>query len=121
TERARLDFVFNDQNAQRAYVDVCVPAASSTCPELLRARAARDGAAAARAEDGKRLRYPGPDLVPFAIEALGRLGDDAVALLRACAPEDPVERSRVLGSAWQSLSALLQTRNAELLLAAESA
>ena len=120
-QRARLDVVFNNQNAQRAYIDVCVPAAFSTCPELLRARAARDGAAAGRAEDGKRLRYPGPDLVPFAVEALGRPGADAVALLRACAPEDPADRSQVLGSAWQSLSALLQTQNAELLMAAESA
>ena len=119
-ERARLDVVFHNQNAQRTYIDVSIPSAFSTCPELLRARAARDGAAAARAEDGKRLRYPGPDLVPFVVEALGRPGADAIALLRACAPEQPEERSQALGSAWQALSATLQTQNAELLLAAEA-
>ena len=95
-----------------------IPTASSACPELVRSRAARDGAAAARAEDGKRLRYPGPDLVPFAVEALGRPGAEAVALLRSLAPTEPEERSKALGAAWQSLAVILQIENAELLLSA---
>ena len=41
TERARLDVVLKAQNAQSAYVDVCLPVASPTCSELLRSRAAR--------------------------------------------------------------------------------
>ena len=63
-ERARLDVVFHIQNAQRTCVDVCIPVAFSTRPQLFRSRAARDGAAAVRAEDGKRLRPPGPDWCP---------------------------------------------------------
>ena len=117
-ERARLDVVFQDHNGQTVYVDVSVPAASTTCPATARTRMARDGAAAARMEDSKRLRYPGPTLVPFVVEALGRPGSDAVALLRSFAPTDPEERSKVLGCAWQSLSVLLQTENAELLMSA---
>ena len=120
-ERARLDVACIDRRGRRSYADIVVPTAASTCPELVRARAARSGAAAARAEDKKRLRYPGPDLVPFAIEALGRPGADAVNLLRALAPADPEERSAALGSAWQSLSVTLQIGNAELLLAAAAA
>ena len=120
-ERARLDVAFIDLHGRRAFIDVVVPTAASTCPELVRARAARSGAAAARAEDGKRLRDPGPDLVPFAVEALGRPGTDAIELLRALAPTDPEERSVALGGAWQSLSAVLQMGNAELLLAAAAA
>ena len=56
------------------------------------------------------------ELVPFAVEALGRPGRAAVFFLRSVAPADPEQRSAVLGSAWQSLSVLLQTENAELLL-----
>ena len=82
------------------------------------ARAARSGAAAASMEDTKRRRYPGPNLIPFVVEAMGRPGDDAVALLRSFAPADPSERSVVLGSAWQALSVLIQMENAELLLSA---
>ena len=117
-ERARLHLVFSNHQGRRAYADIVNPTASSDTPELVRARAARDGAAAARAEDGKRLRYPGPDLIPFAIKALGRPGADAVSLLRAFAPTDPEERSQVLGAAWQSLSTVVQMANAELVMGA---
>ena len=120
-ERARLDAVFNNCHGQRVYIDVVVAAAATTNPEMARSRAARDGAAAARAADAKRVRHPGPDLVPFAVEALGRPGRDAAALLRSLAPADPELRSAVLGAAWQSLSVLLQTENAELLLSAAGA
>ena len=58
-------------------------------------RAARDGAAAASEENDKRRRYPGPDLVPFVVEAGGRLGESAEALLRSVAPKDPEERQSV--------------------------
>jgi hypothetical protein len=117
-ERARLDVVFTNHHGQRVYLDVVVPTAGTTNPEMARARAKKDGAAAARAADGKRVRYPGPDLVPFAVEALGRPGRDAAAILRSLAPADPEQRSVVLGSAWQGLSVALQVENAELLLAA---
>ena len=117
-ERARLDVVFNDRHGRRAYVDVCIPTAATTCPELARARAARAGAAASRAEDQKRVRYNGPDLIPFAVEALGRPGSSTLALLRSLAPEEPSERSQVLGAAWQTLSVIIQLENAELLMAA---
>ena len=120
-ERARLDVAFLNGRGQRVYLDVVVPTAATTNAETARSRAARDGAAAARAADGKRVRYPGPDLVPFAIEALGRPGRDALAFLRSLAPSEPEARSAVLGSAWQSLSAVLQTGNAELLLSAAGA
>ena len=80
-ERAKLDVAFTNCHGQRTYIDVVVPTAGSTNVETVRARAVRDGAAAARAEDGKRVRYPGPDLIPFAIEALERPGKDAIAFL----------------------------------------
>jgi hypothetical protein len=117
--RARLDVVFQDTQARTAYADIAIVAASSVCSSLKRARAARDGAAAARAEDGKRMRYPGPNLVPFVIELLGRPGADAIALLRSFAPRDPMERSEALGKAWQALSVQIQIAHAEQLLSAQ--
>ena len=120
-ERARLDVAFNNHHGQRVYLDAVITTAATTNPETARSRAARDGAAAARSEDGKRLRYPGPDLVPFALEALGRPGRDAARFLRSLAPLDPERRSATLGATWQSLSVLLQTENAELLLSAAGA
>jgi len=116
--RAKLDVCFDDAQGRRVYVDVAVTDAATTCAQALRARAKRDGAAASEEEDEKRGRYPGPDLTPFVVEALGRLGDSADAFLRSLAPRDPEERSRVLRAARQTLSVLVQIGNAELLLSA---
>jgi len=117
-EQARLDVAFINLSGVRSYIDVTIVDAQSSDRGLLTRRANQAGAAARRAEDTKRAKYPGPALVPFAIEALGRAGDSAANLLRAMAPTDPKERSEVLGDAWQSLSVLVQMRNAELLLSA---
>ena len=113
-EHARLDVVFDDWNGRRIYVDVEICDAATITQSEQRARALRDGAAAARAEDVKRRRYPGPDLAPFVLEAKGRAGDSALALLKAACPDDAAE----LGAARQSLSVQVQLRNADLLLAA---
>ena len=57
--------------------------------------------------------------MPFAVEALGRLSPEAQGLLNALAPADKKVRSQVLRTAKQTLSVLVQTRLAELLLSAE--
>ena len=54
-----------------------------------------------------------------AVEALGRLSPEAQGLLNSVAPEDKALRSVVLRRAKQTLSVLIQTRLAELLLSAE--
>ena len=36
-----------------------------------------------------------------------------MTLLRALAPTDPEERSKVLGTAWQSISTIIQVANSE--------
>jgi len=121
-EHARLDVATTDAEGRRVYLDITIVDAATVNPEQRRRRRANhDGAAAARAEDTKRLRYPGPALVPFAVEALGRPGENAVNHLRSLAPVDPRARSKWLGSAWQTLSVLVQTGNARLLLTAAHA
>ena len=117
-ERAKLDVCFDDPQGRRVYIDVAITDAATDDVHKLRSRAAQNGAAAADKEDRKRFRYPGPDLTPFVVEALGRMGSGADALLRSFAPKDATERSVVLGAAKQSLSALVQMGNAELVLSA---
>ena len=124
TEHARLDVVFSDTGGVRTYVDVAVVSASSDSPNLVENRARTDGCAAATAVTGKRNRYkpaayPGASLVPFVVEALGRPSDEAASLLQALAPKDG-SRSQVLGAAYQSLSVVVQTRLAELLLSSKA-
>jgi hypothetical protein len=119
-EHARLDVCTTDTAGRRVYVDVTVADAATVNPEQRRRRANHNGAAAARAEDTKRLRYPGPSLVPFALEALGRPGESTISFMRSLAPTEPHARSKWLGSAWQTLSVVLQTGNARLLVTAET-
>ena len=115
-ERARLDVVFADAQGRQVYLDVAVTDPATTCVQEQRRRARRNGAAALREEDAKRIRYPGPELTPFVIETFGRLGASADAFLRSVVPKGTDHRARLLGQAPQSLSVLLQTGNAELVL-----
>ena len=124
-KRAKLDAAFYDAQGRRAYVDVVVTSAATTNAADRAKRASTDGAAAADAVRGKRVRYPPAKLpnspfTPFAFEALGRMSPEAEDLLRTYAPEDKAERSVVLRRAKQSLSVLVQTRLVELLLFAEA-
>ena len=64
-------------------------------------------------------KSPGTPMVPFVVEALGRLSPEAHALLATVAPADKKVRSQVLRTAKQTLSVLVQTGLAELLLSAE--
>ena len=115
-ERARLDFVYDNVQGRRVYVDVAVVETRAVDPHEVRQRAATDGKAAAQEEDSKRLRYPGPSLIPFVLESMGRLGESADALLRALVPADQPDRAKILGAARQSLSVALQMANAELMV-----
>ena len=58
-------------------------------------------------------------MVPFAVEALGRMSPEAEDLLRSPAPVDKQTRSVVLRRAKHSLAVVIQTRLADLLLSAE--
>lgn len=130
SERAKLDVSFIDGQQRRCFIDVVVATASSTSQALRAARASDAGAAARTAVRGKRARYrpeknPGAILIPFAVEAMGRLSEEALGLLRSVVPSAESighgARSREIQTALQTLSVLVQTRHAELLLSAEAA
>ena len=117
-ERARLDVVFNG-TAGPVYIDIAVTEAAAAGGHTSTDRARNDGAAALHEEKEKHRRYPGPDLVPFVLEANGRLGEEAELLLRSVAPLDPSERAAEISAAKRSLSTLLQLGNAEIVLSAQ--
>ena len=99
-------------------LDVAVSDPVTPCVHEQRQTARCVAAMAMREEDAKRIRYPGPELTPFVLEPLGRSGPIADSFLRAVVSKGVENRASVLGQAQQSLSVLLQTGNAELVLSA---
>ena len=115
---------FLDGEGRRAYADVAVTSAATTSAVNLAKRARTDGSAASGMVRTKRSKYPAAKspatpMVPFVVETLGRLSPEAHGLLGAVAPADKKVRSQVLRTAKQTLSVLVQTGLAELLLSAE--
>ena len=125
-EQAVPDVVVTDPSTGALlYVDAVGKSAHSDDPGRLRARARRDGCAAAEAARGKRRRYPdaGAGLVPFAFEDGGRPADEARGFVRrlAAARTEADDGSLEWGGAarlWQEVGTLLQLGNAELVLSA---
>ena len=118
-EQAILDVATADARTGRAlYYDFTVKAAHSDDPARRRARAQRDGRAAADAAGAKRNRYSlaGPALVPLPFEAGGRPAKETETFVRQCgsAHEDELHTAIL----WQECSTLLQRGNAELILSA---
>ena len=124
-EQARLDVAFRDEEGNLGYVDVAYANACSLGdPATTLARARTAGKAAGEREEEKRRRYPPAlnphaELIPFVVEARGRLGAEVMPFLRQHAPADPVLRSAVLARATREISILTQRGLAALLLAAE--
>ena len=95
-EEARMDLVIHAPGvASPFYVDLTVVSALS-CDALSAGSAVRDGAAAEVAAKAKFRDYPNCNLTPFVIEDHGRLGDEALRLVRVVAPVDPSERSKAI-------------------------
>ena len=121
-EEARLDVATRDALTGRlVFVDVTVTCAYSGYEPRQRARARKDGLAVVTAVNGKRRRYPpsGGELIPMAWEDGGRPAEETVTYVRSWAHSfPPGERSEVIRYAWQQLSCLLQTGNAEMILSA---
>lgn len=103
------------------HVDFTVVSALSQ--EALRARSnLRDGVAAGIATRRKAAAYPDiSSLVPFAVEDHGRLGEEALQLVRLLAPKEPAQRSTAIRHLYQSLGNTLQRYAADSLLAATTA
>ena len=115
------------QNANRGtegHVDVSLANACTTSAAATLRAARTAGKAASEREDHKRKRYP-PEknphagLIPFVVEARGRLGAEVLPFLRQHAPVEEPQRSAALARATRELSIITQQGLASLLLAAE--
>ena len=124
-----LDVATSDsRTGNPLFLDVVVKCAYSVDRERLRARARRDGRAAADAANRKRTRYvgAGDSLVPLAFEAGGRPADSTASFMRQMgaawaethASEDGEVPRPITGVLWQQCSTLLQLGNAELIISA---
>ena len=124
-EQARLDVGFRDEEGNLGYVDVAYTNACTTGdPSVTLARARTAGKAASEREEQKRKRYPPElnphaELIPFVVEARGRLGSEVLSFLRQHAPEEEPLRSAVLARATREISIITQRGLAALLLSAE--
>ena len=120
-EQAQLDVTWN-QPGRKHCIDVVLVAPDDGSEAVERVRADRPGLAAKRAEEAKHRRYPTahgtPRLTPFAIEHMGRVGDEARTWLRELVrrtDEDP-HGSVDSVAFWQGLSAVVQSACVEQLL-----
>ena len=102
-----------------SFANACSTSAAATL------RAARTaGKAASETEDRKRKRYPPAkhphaELIPFVVEARGRLGAEVLPFLRQHAPAEEPLRSVALARATREVSIITQKGLAALLLAGE--
>ena len=99
------------------YVDLTVVSALST-EALSSGSAVRSGAAAELAARFKYRDYSNCSVIPFVIEDHGRLGEEALRLVRAIAPTDDFERSQAIRHLHRSLGATLQRVAADAVIAA---
>ena len=95
------------------WVDVAITAAPTSCVRSLRARARTDGCAARDEEGVKRSRYHGR-AVPFVLEAHGRAGPAARALIRKFCCDGFVGASESAADAWAALSSVAQAGSAQV-------
>ena len=118
TTQARLDVVVS-HCGRRWLLDLAIVSAYSNAIDeaLEMAAARRDGAAAQRAEDGKRRRYPGTQVVPLIFEAHGRLGETGLSWLHRMYKVEP----DAIHSLSKEMSALIQSHTRGMALAAAAA
>ena len=121
-ELARLDVATRDAaTAQPIYVDWSVTCEHTTYQPRRRARANKDGLAAAEAVDKKRSSYPpeGGEMIPAVLESGGRPADELVALVRSYGQDlDAGGRATVIATAWRQMHRTLVVGNAEMVLSA---
>ena len=115
---ARMDLVIRaPEITGPVLVDVTIVSPTSR-DALAKGAAVREGAAASIAAGKKRAKYPNIAVVPFVIEEFGRLGEDAIGLVKKIAPKQPDERTTALKKLYHAVGATMQRTAANAVLAA---
>ena len=123
-KQAVLDVAFRDDEGTLAYVDVAYTNACSEDANATLRAAHTAGKSAGEREEHKRKRYPPAqnphaELIPFVVEARGRLGAEVLPFLRQHAPAEEPLRSAAMARVLREISIVTQQGLAALLLAAE--
>ena len=107
------------EGGERRWLDIsiCHPAAGNA--SQVTAAAKRNAEAARRGEREKHARYPGAALIPFVVEAGGRLGSEGRSWLKDQARQLPEDtRHAELMRAYKMISCALQMHVARQLRSA---
>ena len=99
------------------HIDLTVVSATSR-EALHRGSADREGVTAELGAHRKRQKYANIAVMPFVLEDSGRLGEDALGLVRKIAPREPRARAEAMNTLYQCLSATLQRTAANAIIAA---
>ena len=115
---------FRDEEGALVYVDVAYTNAVSEDANASLRAARTAGKSASEREEDKRRRYPPAanphaELIPFVVEARGRLGAEVLPFLWQHAPAEEPFRFAALARAAREISVVTQRGLAALLLAAE--
>ena len=114
----RPDISYLDHRGMRQWIDVAVV---TPHPRSLPGQATltRVGALCESMEATKRRKYHMLSIHPGVMEHLGHMGSGLSAILKSISKHaDPLERSRMVDTAYQTLAATLQRANVTLLAAA---
>jgi len=103
--------------ANPIYVDISIASALSA-EALAGGSAARDGRAAEIAERRKHAAYPLIGVTPCIIEDHGRIGEEALTLIRRIAPASLTDRAVAIRELYQRMSATLQRIASDAVLSA---
>jgi hypothetical protein len=119
THKKGIMDIIATQDTQTFYIDVCVTSPLTTeTVELDQPPPCKNPTL--RREQDKRRKYNNhPNLHPFVITTYGKLGHDALTLLRRMAPTNPETRSESLNTIYHDIAVTLQHGNAEAIQAAQ--
>ena len=112
----RLDITFVREGVP-GWIDVATTSVTSSYARARAERARKDGAAARAEKHVKRSRYHNR-AQPFVLEAHGRPGRSAMALVRAFAREAAVGASESAADAWAALSSVSQSGTSWMMMSA---
>ncbi len=115
---ARMDLVIRARGVPGSIlVDVTVASALAAEP-MSKGSSLRESVAAELAAKDKRVKYHNINVIPFVVEDHGRLGEDAIRLIRKLAVGDKEARSRAIATIYQSVGACCQRAAADAVSAA---
>jgi hypothetical protein len=119
THKKGIMDIIATQDTQTWYIDVSVTSPLTTETVELDQPPLSKNPTLRREQDKRRKYNNHPNLHPFVMTTHGKLGHDAITLLRRMAPTNPETRSESLNTIYHDIATTLQHGNAESILASQ--